>query len=132
MSSITPSSIPIFTKEKHLTGQKTWVAFKREVLLQVGAKGMVGYLDGEIARPKLPKTTKQLSTESPNSADTDSAKATPAPTPSTTPAQPAVVLPTQFFSTTPSVEEWDARDRWVASVIISNTVDPIGIGIDET
>ncbi|KAJ3860385.1 hypothetical protein EV359DRAFT_85377 [Lentinula novae-zelandiae] len=32
----------------------------------------------------------------------------------------------------PYPEEWEARDRLVAGAIVSNIIDPIGLGVDET
>ncbi|KAK1223884.1 hypothetical protein PQX77_013218 [Marasmius sp. AFHP31] len=131
MSSITPNNIPVFTEEKRLVGRKNWNRFKSEVLLQVGAKGMSGYLSGTIGRPTLasspPPPTPTPAVPATPAAGTNQTAQVPQPTTTTT----TVPTVTPFFSPTPSIQEWDARDRYVASIIISNTVDPVGIGIDE-
>ncbi|KAK1230132.1 hypothetical protein PQX77_006789, partial [Marasmius sp. AFHP31] len=95
---------------------------------------MLGYLTGEIYRSKSIRATQATVTQTtaPEQSTDSQGEATPTPTPTAPPAQTLPVTPTPFYSVTPSVEEWDARDCWVTSVIISNTIDPIGVGIDET
>ena len=97
---------PRFPESKQLSGEDSWREYKREVLLAVGSRGLTGYLDGTIVKP-LPGV--QGGTVYP-------------PTATTTP----------IYSTTPFLEEWLARDAITTSIIVTNTTDPVGIGIDET
>ena len=55
---------------------------------------------------------------------------TKTPTPKPEPP-PTPLAPTQYFSTNPLLKEWVTRARYAASVIISNIVDPIGLGVKE-
>ena len=130
MASIAPTIIPIFVEEKRLVGRKNWATFKREVILQVGAKGLTGYLTGTISRPRpvlpTPPSPPVVVVSPPGTTTTDAPIPSPPPTTETTPP-----TPTQYYDAKPSIEEWDARDRYVASVMVSNTVDPVGLGIDE-
>ncbi|KAF5375858.1 hypothetical protein D9615_008280 [Tricholomella constricta] len=38
--------------------------------------------------------------------------------------------PTEWVSTSPSLEEWEIRDAWALGLIIYNTKNPIGYGLD--
>ncbi|KAG7088731.1 hypothetical protein E1B28_012699 [Marasmius oreades] len=114
-------AIPNFTEEKRLDGRKNWPAFKQEVLLQVRAKGLLGYLHNDIQRPMPRPSTSPVIVVT----DTDTQSA---PENALGQQQPVI---TPLWSMKPSPEEWDARDRYVASGIILNTLDPVGVGIDE-
>ncbi|KAJ8082285.1 hypothetical protein PM082_008136 [Marasmius tenuissimus] len=99
MTSITPTSIPIFTEEKRLTGRKTWNNFKREVLLQVGSKGMTGYLNGSIPRPKLQlstttRTVRQTTSQAAQTDDTNEEQSPPPTVTATPTVTPTIVVPT--------------------------------------
>ncbi|KAJ4478653.1 hypothetical protein C8J55DRAFT_561002 [Lentinula edodes] len=97
-------NIPRLPDEKQLIGEDNWRPFKREVTFAVQSKGLMGYLDGTIAHPnKYPA-----------------------------PIYPPTQLTTPLFSPTPYPEEWEARDRLVAGAIVSNIIDPVRLGIDET
>ena len=130
MATIAPTIIPIFVEEKRLVGRKNWAAFKREVILQVGSKGLTGYLVGTISRP-LPSTppSPPVTVVSPPGTTTQPTTTPPATDPTLITPTPA--LPTQYYDVKPSIEEWDARDQYVASIIVSNTIDPVGLEIDE-
>ena len=130
MATIAPTIIPIFVEEKRLVGRKNWAAFKREVILQVGSKALTGYLTGTISRPIPPlPPSPPVIVVSPAGGTSTTTQPLTSPTTTTSPSTP--VLPTQYYDVNPSIEEWDARDRYVASVIVSNTIDPVGLGIDE-
>ncbi|KAF9072030.1 hypothetical protein BDP27DRAFT_1445876 [Rhodocollybia butyracea] len=78
------------------------------VELAVGVRGLDGYLRGAILCP-------------PNSNLSTAYVTTIYPQTQITP----------LTSPTPSYEEWHTHDRWVASVIVNNTEDPIGLGIGD-
>ncbi|KAF9255058.1 hypothetical protein L218DRAFT_1008983 [Marasmius fiardii PR-910] len=132
MSSSNSTNVPQFTEEKRLIGRKNWVVFKREVKLHVGPKGLLGYLEGTIPRPNLrPNATTTTATtatqmSTPDNSQTETETSSPPPPPPTT-----TTGPTQPFDPNPSIYEWDAHDRWVTSTIVSNIVDPVGLGVDE-
>ncbi|KAJ3848793.1 hypothetical protein EV368DRAFT_28569, partial [Lentinula lateritia] len=84
-----------------------WIAFQSKVELAVGSRGLLAYLAGDISCPPNPAhsssyITGQLYVQ-------------------------ALAMP--ITSPTPSHDEWQTRDRWVASVIVNNTDDPVGLGI---
>ncbi|KAJ3920564.1 hypothetical protein F5877DRAFT_65677 [Lentinula edodes] len=88
-----------------LEGEDNWWPYKREVSLAVESKGLQGYLHGTIAKPSEAKPA--VTVTSPEGT-------------TTTPHQ------------TPSPEEWYTQDRYVASTIVSNIIDPTGLGVDYT
>ncbi|KAJ3859090.1 hypothetical protein EV359DRAFT_68462 [Lentinula novae-zelandiae] len=80
-----------------------------ETLSGGGARGLTGYLDRTIPKP-TPRVT------------------------DTTTEYPAPIYPTaamQPYSLTLCPEEWETQDRLVAGAIVSNIVDPVGLGINE-
>lgn len=95
-----------------LEGEDNWWPYKREVSLAVESKGLQGYLHGTIPKPSDMKPA--VTVTSPEGTTT-----------TTTPTTPP-------YSQTPSPEEWYARDRYVASTIVSNITDPTGLGVDYT
>ncbi|KAJ3917357.1 hypothetical protein F5877DRAFT_68308 [Lentinula edodes] len=97
-------NIPRLPDEKQLVGEENWRPFKREIMFAVQSRGLTGYLDGTIPRPS----------NYPG------------------PIYPPTQLTTPLFSPTPFPEEWEARDRLVAGVIVFNITDPVGLGVDET
>ncbi|KAJ3863729.1 hypothetical protein EV359DRAFT_42560, partial [Lentinula novae-zelandiae] len=99
-------NIPRLPDEKLLVGEENWRPFKREILFAVQSRGLTGYMDGTIPKP-TPRTEDYPG-----------------------PIYPTTATP--LYSPTPYPEEWELRDRLVAGAIVSNIVDPIGLGIDET
>ncbi|GAV99168.1 retrotransposon Ty1-copia subclass [Lentinula edodes] len=95
-----------------LEGEDNWWPYKREVSLAVESKGLQGYLHGTIAKPS------------------DAKPAVTVTSPEGTTTTPTVTTPP--YSQTPSPEEWYARDRYVVSTIVSNIIDPTGLGVDYT
>ncbi|KAJ3792277.1 hypothetical protein GGU11DRAFT_862074 [Lentinula aff. detonsa] len=91
---------PQFPSEMMLEGEDNWWQYKREVTLAIESKGFAGYLDGSTPKPK------------------DSAMST------------ITTTPTPPYSKTPAPEEWYARDRFAVNTIVSNMVDPTGLGVD--
>ncbi|KAJ7323364.1 hypothetical protein DFH08DRAFT_753022, partial [Mycena albidolilacea] len=75
---------------------------KFDSMLIAGAKarGVIGYLNGTITKPPPPV----------------------GPVPYTTVATP-------WYSRTPSEEEWEMRDGYTQSMVITNVENPIGYGI---
>lgn len=97
-------NIPRLPDEKQLVGEENWRPYKREILFAVQSKGLSGYIDRTIPKPNS------------------------YPGPIYPASQPA----TPLFSPTPCPEEWEARDWLVTGAIVSNIIDPVGLGIDET
>ncbi|KAJ3862763.1 hypothetical protein EV359DRAFT_83007 [Lentinula novae-zelandiae] len=97
-------NIPRLPDEKQLVGEENWRLYKREILFAVQSKGLTGYIDSTIPKPN----------------------SYPGP------IYPSTQLTTPLFSPTPYPEEWEAHDRLVAGAIVSNIIDPVGLGIDGT
>ncbi|KAJ3863325.1 hypothetical protein EV359DRAFT_82495 [Lentinula novae-zelandiae] len=98
-------NIPRLPDEKQLAGEENWRPFKREILFAVQLRGLTGYMDGTIPKP-TPRTQDYPG-----------------------PIYPTMATPP--YSPTPHPEEWELRDRLVGGAIVSNIVDPIGLGVDE-
>ncbi|GLB45565.1 hypothetical protein LshimejAT787_2400230 [Lyophyllum shimeji] len=73
--------------------------FKTRILIATRVRGALGYLEGIIKKPS------------------------PLPTGALPPE------PTDWTSTSPSVEEWGVRDAWVLALITYNTKNPVGLGV---
>ncbi|KIK52650.1 hypothetical protein GYMLUDRAFT_179909, partial [Collybiopsis luxurians FD-317 M1] len=101
---------PRFPEAKQLIGEDNWREYKREVVLAVQSRSLMGYLDGTIPKP-LPTTS-----ASPGSYGRS--------------VYPAIAA-TPYYSAIPHFEEWITRDAITTSIIVTNIVDPVGVGVDE-
>jgi len=77
-----------------------WLSWRRLIHIAAMAKGAFGYLDSSITCPSTP----------------------PATIPS--PAE------TSWNSNTPSLNEWKACNTWILGLLIFNTRNPAGLGIN--
>ena len=77
-----------------------WSSWQRLIHTVAMAKGAFGYLDGSITYPSTPLAT------TPSSAETS------------------------WDSNTSSLNEWKARDAWTLGLLIFNTRNPAGLGIN--
>ncbi|KAG6862453.1 hypothetical protein C0991_011519 [Blastosporella zonata] len=102
---------PTFPDDQQFDGDN-YIAFRDRALLAARARGALGYLNGTITKPPL-------STPTSTAEDKDTI-----PTPSTTSET------TPWTSNKPSLEEWEARDAWALSLLIYNTKNPIGLGVN--
>ena len=80
----------------------------------LGAKGLMGYVDGTIPKPPPPKPS----------------STTPATSASI--ATPAVPVATPIYSTTPSLDEWLYRDLFARGHIALNCSDTGSLGVNTT
>lgn len=114
MSSSTPS-LQLLPESAHFNGKNlsTWKVQEEEL---IGGKGLWGYIDGSIQRPITAPVT--LGPPPPPTT------ALVLPTP-----QPA---PTPVYSSNPSRDEWDFRNRLARSMVVLNVADPIGLGVNNT
>jgi hypothetical protein len=80
-----------------------------------------GYLDGSIPKPSLTPQNVPL----PASPTTATTATVPTTTSTTT-----TLLETPWESTTPSLAKWKVRDAWALGLLVYNTIDPIGLGIN--
>ena len=106
MTSNTFTNTPIFPETEKFNGSNfpTW---SQKIRLAVVTKGAKGYLDGSIPKPPESSNDKSSLTDIPLPAE-----------------------PTLWTCRTPSLKEWEMRDGWVLSLMVYNTINPIGVGID--
>ncbi|KAJ6490263.1 hypothetical protein C8R47DRAFT_977548, partial [Mycena vitilis] len=92
----------LLASEKLQANKANYATF--EILIQehAASKGLSGYLDGSIKAPPI-------ITVPPGEASTET--------------------PTPVFSTTPSRAEYNYRDGVLKSMMVTNIVDPIGLGL---
>ena len=99
MSGMIPS-LTILSEEYKFNGDNLlqWSTYITQLL---GAKGLLGYIDGKITKPAQP------------------------PTPDTT----ATATSTPIYSTTPTLDEWNFRDQVTRGHITLNCTDIAGLGV---
>ena len=106
MTSNMSTNTPMFPDSEKFNGSNfpTW---SQKIRLAVVTKGAKGYLDGTIPKPPEPSN------------DGESPASKPLPD-----------EPTMWTSRNPSFDEWEMRDGWVLSLMVYNTINPIGVGMD--
>jgi len=77
-----------------------WLSWRRLICTAAVAKGAFGYLNGSIICPSTPPATTLSPTE------------------------------TSWDSDTPSLKEWKIRDAWALGLLMFNTRNPVGLGIN--
>jgi len=106
------SNPPVFSEDKKFNGDNFY-AFRTLVLTAARARGVIGYLDGTIQKP--------TKTPLPTTIPIESAGST---TDTTTPR-----TATEWYSKTPSPEEWEVQDAWALGLLIFNTMNPVALGV---
>ena len=96
------SNPPVFTEDKKFNGENFY-AFRTLVLTAARARGVTGYLDGTIKKPTSTTTTTTQTTTA-----------------------------TEWYSKTPSLDEWEVRDAWALGLLIFNTTNPVALGVVTT
>jgi hypothetical protein len=94
----------LLVSEKLQANKANYPTFKVLIEEHAASKGLSGYLDGIITKPPIITVH-----------------------PGTTATAPDT--PTPIFSTTPSCDEWTYRDGVLKSMIITNVLDSIGLGL---
>ncbi|EKM81531.1 hypothetical protein AGABI1DRAFT_35868, partial [Agaricus bisporus var. burnettii JB137-S8] len=118
MSSTGGNAPPIFADMVKFNGSN-WVSWNNLIRIAAELRGVSGYLDGSIADPAGNPLTTPIPPSPPNTTTT------PQTTPPTfTPAE------TPWESTAPSAAEWRVRNAWAKGLLIYNTDDPVGLGIN--
>lgn len=118
MASTGGSAPPIFADAVKFNGSN-WVTWKGLVKIAADLRGVYGYLDGSVNNPvalTAPVSLNPLNVPLP---------ATPPSTTTTT-----ITSETSWESTTPSPSEWKVRNAWAMGLLIYNTNDPVGLGIN--
>lgn len=119
MSGTGGSAPPVFADGAKFNGSN-WVSWNGLIQIAADLRGVAGYLDGSVPKPTTP---------SPNPLTI------PIPSSPTTQMSPPVMTthtPTDspWESTMPSPTEWRVRNAWAMGLLIYNTTDPIGLGIN--
>lgn len=128
------SAPPIFADDDKFDGAN-WVAWSNLIRIATDFRGASGYLDGSITKPvtatitALPTATTAITPAPPPlpAATTSPSSAKPTPQPITIPLPPEE---TSWDSTKPSEAEWKIRNAWAKGLLIFNTKNPIGLGIN--
>jgi hypothetical protein len=89
------------------------------VTIAINLRGASGYWDGTTPKPTQPPQNIPL----PASPTTTTTATTTTPVTTTPPETP-------WESTTPSLAEWKVRDAWALGLLVYNTIDPVGLGIN--
>jgi gag-polypeptide of LTR copia-type len=103
-------SLTIFSEEQKFNGDNL-LQWKSNITQLLGSKGLLGYIDGTIAKPTPPTQTPQTS----ESSTSETTQTTLAITP--------------IYSNTPTLDEWIFRDRLTRGHITLNCTDTIGLGV---
>jgi gag-polypeptide of LTR copia-type len=98
-------SLTILSEDQKFNGDNL-LQWKNNITQLLGAKGLMGYVDGKIPKP----------TQSPTISDSD----TP---------PPATATVTPIYSTTPTLDEWNFRDQLARGHITLNCTDVAGLGV---
>jgi len=96
-------SLTILTEEQKFNGDNL-LQWNTNITQLLGAKGLLGYIDGKIMKPAQPPTS-----------DT-----------------PATATGTPIYSTTPTLDEWNFRDQVTRGHITLNCTDVAGLGVITT
>lgn len=116
MASTGESAPPIFAEAVKFNSSN-WVTWKGLVKIAADLRGVYGYLNGSIINPATSPLHAPLPTTPP---------ATTATPVTTTPLPPE----TPWESTTPTPSEWRVCNAWAMGLLIYNTNDAIGLGIN--
>ena len=109
------SSINLSESEKF--AGKNFSLFQTRLEAALASRGLVGYLNGTITKP-------------PDTYTAQSTIQSQVPTVGTTLTQLTDIPLTLWNYTYPFVKEWMQHDAFTHSMILSNIVDPIGLGME--
>ncbi|KAF9439759.1 hypothetical protein P691DRAFT_644909, partial [Macrolepiota fuliginosa MF-IS2] len=114
------STPPIFADGDKFDGTN-WVAWSRLIHIAAEVQGISGYLNGTIPQPSpIPALT----------VTTPAAAPATGVAPATTTAMTILPTDTPWDSATPSAGEWKVRNVWSKSLLVFNTCNPVGLGIN--
>ena len=102
------SSLTILSEEQKFN-RENLLQWKTNITQLLGAKGLLGYIDGKIPIPATPTRDTTTTTTS------DTTVSTPTPTP--------------IYSTTPTCDEWTFQDQLARGHITLNCTDVTGLGV---
>jgi hypothetical protein len=124
MSSRIPS-LTILSEEQKFNGDNL-LQWNTNMTQLLGAKGLLGYIDGKILKPE---STQIVPT--PATATSGTATATPQSTTTTAPT-PTMAISTPIYSSTPTFDEWTFRDQLTRGHITLNCTDVASLGVNTT
>jgi len=108
------SNPPVFSEDKKFN-RDNFYAFRTLVLTAARARGVISYLDSTTQKPTETPLPTSIAVESAGS------------TTNSTTTTPCVSM--EWYSKTPSLEEWEVRDAWALGLLIFNTMNPIALGV---
>jgi len=111
------SNPPVFSEDKKFN-RDNFYTFRMLVLTAMRARRVISYLNSTTQKP--------TETPLPTSIPVESAGSTTGST-TTTPC-----VSTEWYSKTPSLEEWKVRDAWALGLLIFNTMNPVALGVVTT
>lgn len=117
---------PILPDNEKFDGSN-YLEWRETILMACRVRGARGYLEGTIVNPIPAPSNSSPSSES--SSPNQPASATATTTSPVTASTPVAQTDTAWTSTSPSAEEWDARDAWCMLAIRQNVKNPIGLGL---
>jgi hypothetical protein len=114
------TSLPPTLAEASKFNGSNWVAWKGLITITASLRGISGYLDGSIPKPL--QTPQNVPLPASPTATTPAITSTTSI--STTHSESA------WESITPSSAEWKVCNAWAMGLLVYNTMDPIGLGIN--
>jgi len=104
-------SAPLFFVDEDKFDSTNWIAWSRNINIAVQLKGTTGYLDEIIKNPSISKL--------------------PALPPLSPKALTSITTTKMNWeSLTPILNEWNVQNAWVIALLIYNTKNPVGLGIN--
>ncbi|XP_006457025.1 hypothetical protein AGABI2DRAFT_79218, partial [Agaricus bisporus var. bisporus H97] len=114
---------PMFADTAKFNGMN-WVTWKGLIKIAAELRGVYRYLDGSIQNPTGVVIPNPLTVPLPPSTPAEGAS----PTQTVTQLPPPADTP--WESLFPSPSEWRVRNAWAMGLLIYNTSDPVGLGIN--
>jgi hypothetical protein len=114
MASTGGGAPPIFADTAKFNGTN-WVTWNGLICIAADLRSVFGYLDGTIHNPRPPSLP--TATITPPSSPTAATTTTP-------------IVEISWESTNPSATEWRVWNAWAKGLLIYNTTNPIGLGIN--
>jgi len=122
MFNIGGTAPPIFGDTSKFNGMN-WITWRSNIQIAADFKSVIGYLDRSILRPSLQP---QQSPPAPPSIPSGS----PSPVVLQTSLTSSTSIETPWDSLNPTLSEWKVRNAWAMGLLIYNTTDPLGLGIN--
>jgi len=114
--------IPLFSENAKFDGTN-WLIWKEAIMMVIDSKGAKDYLDGSIFCPVPASKIPTITVMKAPGATSTTASPTLLPTIIT-------ISETYWDLLTPSIREWKTYNAWTKMLLLFNTTEPTGLGID--